>query len=267
MTLVQPPLAFRADWNALPPKSNPGGFSSYDATVCHYTAANKGYAVPESGDHSRCVSQVQSIQRQHQAIANQSDIEYNALACNHGVLFEGRVKGYKGGANGTASSNATMPSICCLLGVGDQPSDKMLNAVAWFHSRVESIAGRLLEMKKHKDIYATSCPGDPMSALIDQRFYRTLIDDGSPVPQPPTPIPPGDDMPTRPDVVQISSEWDGLPVGAVCICSIDFQTYRHVTDEDELNQLRMSYDRLGFAPIDPIPAIPGWWLKQYGKRL
>lgn len=91
----------------------------------------------------------------------------------------------------------------------------------------------------------------------------------SPEPGPgPGPQPPGDDdeMP-RPDVVQINSEWDGLVVGSVCIADPFHQTYRHVTDEDELNQLRMTFDRRGWDPIDPIPSIPGWWLKQYGKRL
>jgi hypothetical protein len=192
MSLTQPPLMYRPDWDALPPKSNPGSFTDLVATVCHYTAANKGYAVPESGDHSKCVAQVQSIQRQHQAISDQSDIEYNALTCNHGYLFEGRVLGYKGGANGTADSNKTMPSICCLLGVDDQPSDAMLNAVAWFHSRVEAQAGHKLEMKKHMEIVSTSCPGVPMSALIDDEFYRDLIDGGT-SPQPPTPPPSQED--------------------------------------------------------------------------
>ena len=85
------------------------------------------------------------------------------------------------------------------------------------------------------------------------------------VPVPPRP--PGDDDMAQPDVVQINSEWDGLGVGSVCIADPYHQTYRHVGDEDELNQLRMSFDRKGWVFPEPIPPIPGWWLKQYGKRL
>lgn len=251
-----PPIEYRETWGALPPKSNPGGFESFEATVCHYTAANKGY--PRS-NHADCQAQVRSIQQQHQGIPEQSDIEYNALVCNHGTVFEGRVLGYKGGANGTAESNRTMPSICALLGVDDKPSDALLSGVAWFHSRVEERAHRSLVMLKHMDIVSTSCPGVPMSEWVDAGGYHSAP---TPEPQPPQ----EDDMPA-PDVVQINSEWDGLVVGSVCICDPFHQTYRHVADEDELNQLRMTFDRRGWRFPDPIPAIPGWWLKQYGHRL
>ena len=262
MTLTKPEICYRSDWNALPPKSNPGGYTALDATVVHYTAANWGYAIPPSGPHSKCVQQVQSIQRQHQNIPDQSDIEYSALTCNHGVLFEGRVLGIKGGANGTAESNKTMPSICCLLGVDDQPSDAMLNAVCWFHKIVEDQAGRKLDMKGHKQIVSTSCPGNPMWGFVYSGVWREMID-GTPEPEPIPPTPGDDDMPA-PDVVQVNEPYAGYPTGAVFICAPDCMEHRWVKDEDELWQLKQTFARRGWVFPDPIPPIPANWMKQYG---
>jgi hypothetical protein len=257
VTWTQPPIEMREDWGALPPKGNPGGFTALNATVCHYTAANYGYAVPQTGDHERCRDQVRSIQRQHQGIPDQSDIEYNALTCNHGVLFQGRASGIKGGANGTADSNKTMPSICCLLGVDDEPSDAMLNAVGWFHANVEAKAGRTLPMKKHMDIYATSCPGKPMSAWVDAEGYRS--DEPTPIPTPD----PGDDMARiGPYLIQATGK-DGTPNGAVYATDGNFMTLRLLATVEELEGYRWWLTSLGVkapelapgAPIEPIDTI------------
>lgn len=183
-----PPIERRADWGALPPKSNPGGYSSLDATVLHYTAASKGYMVKPTEPHSWCHEQMRSIQQQHQAIPEQSDFEYSAAVCGHGVLMEGRIAGVKGGANGSASSNATMPSCCCLAGVGDVPPHQMLFAVSYFHRAVEMRAGRELDMFGHRDLYSTSCPGDLLYDWVLHEGYRYLA------PQPPAPDPQEEDV-------------------------------------------------------------------------
>lgn len=260
--MPQPVIDWRPDWNAMQPKSNPGGFTALDNTVCHYTANNHGYAIEEYEDHSLCRNQVRSIQSYHQSIPEQSDIEYNALACNHGVLFEGRVLGYKGGANGSADSNKRMPSVCVLLGVNDRPSNAMLNAVAYFHWKVEQRAGRQLVMLGHRQVYATSCPGDIMFDYVANEYYRDIIDGTYP------PItPPGDDDMAQPDIVQINEPWGPFPTGAVMICAPDCMTFRWVKSEDELWQLQQTFARRGWVFPNPIPPIPSDWLAQYGELI
>lgn len=263
------PVDTREDWGAKPPKSNPGGFASLDATVCHYTAANKGYMVELHEDHEICRSQVRSIQVQHQNDSSQSDISYNALVCGHGVLFEGRVLGYKGGANGTGDTNLRMPSICALVGVDDIPTDEMLYTIQVFHAAVEQKSGRFLDMMKHKEIVSTSCPGDFLSDWVDTGKFR--LDEPIPEPTPPTPIPtPGEDDMPAPDVVRLSEPYGGQPENAIFICSPDFQTHRHVKDEDEYWQLVQSFNRHGWSlPDNPghVAAIPAAWMKQYGVLL
>jgi hypothetical protein len=159
------PIDYRAAWGAMPPKSNAGGFSSLDATVTHYTGAGHGYMVA-GADHEACRAQVRAIQASHQAIPEQSDIEYCALACAHGYLMEGRIIGRKGGANGTADSNARMPSICALVGVDDVPTSAMLAALEDFYRRVDAHAGRAVPRYGHRNIVATACPGDWLSAWL-----------------------------------------------------------------------------------------------------
>lgn len=171
----------REQWGALPPKYNPGGFTSLEATVGHYTGSGATYMVPSSGDHERCRNQVRAIQRYHQSLDSQSDIEYNFLACNHDVLFQGRPEGMRGGANGTKASNMTMPSCCGLIGVGSTPEEGMLKAFRFFHSRVEAKAGRVLLMNRHKDIKATGCPGDWLSQWIADGGYKIQLPPPDPV--------------------------------------------------------------------------------------
>lgn len=247
-----PEVVSREGWGARPAKSNPGGFTSLDATVCHYTAAAKGYPRTNHGD---CYNQVRSIQNQHLSIPNQSDIEYNHLGCNHGVIFQGRMAGVKGGANGTADSNKTMPSFCVLLGVDDIPSQLLLDALTWWHAQVEGRAGRPLTMWGHQDIVATSCPGDFMYDWVCREQYHPVT---------PTPTPdPGDDMARiGPYLIQATGK-DGTPNGAVYATDGNFMTIRHLKTVEELEGYRWWLTSLGVkapelapgAPIEPIDTI------------
>ena len=243
----------REEWGALPPKSNPGGFDGLAGTVCHYTAAGAGYMVRPDEPHEWCREQVRSIQRQHQGDPDQSDISYSVLACAHGVAFEGRVLGYRGGANGDGWSNRNEPSVCALIGVGDEPPESLLAVLRAFHLAVEQRAGAVLPMVKHSDRTATSCPGPILATWVDVGGYRSA------------PIePPSEDGPMAPDVVQLSSPRGPLPTGAVIIADPHHQTHRWVTSEAELEQLRATFTRRGWVFPNPIPAIPAEWLAQYG---
>lgn len=251
------PVDFREDWGAQPPKGNPGGFVDLVSTVLHYTAANQGYMVGEAGDHTRCHEQVRSIQRQHQGDPSQTDISYNALACSHGRLIEGRVLGYKGGANGTASSNETMPSICCLVGVGDVPTPPMLSAVQEFHARVEAKAAvLLLPMLGHRDLYATSCPGDWLYAWVEAQGYR--------LPTAPNPAPQEDDVAS---VLLAVMEHPGFDPRTQVMYLADgkYMVHRWVQDEQEFVSLQSDFAILGW-PSAPVP-VPHRDLGKFGVLL
>jgi hypothetical protein len=183
-------IDLRPAWNAQPPRSNPGGFTSITGTICHFVGAGRGYVLPESADHERCRAQVRGIQSHAFTIQGMSDIHYNAMVCVHGVVFEGRVTGTRSGANGTAASNATEPAVCVLLGVDDQPTARMLEGVRYFHRLVEQRVGRSLVMRPHQAVVSTSCAGSHMNSWIASGGWRTddpIIPDPPPTPDPPAP--------------------------------------------------------------------------------
>lgn len=152
-------------------------------TKIHY----EGTAV-NNDSHDECVAEVKAIRRSHLAntAENYSDIAYNLLVCLHGYVFEGRGKRKRTGANGNQDLNKAHYAVCALLGdSGDtQPSAEMLDGIRWAISYLRGYgAGR--EIKGHRDGYATSCPGEPLYALVRS---GALEPDSSPEPPKPSPV-------------------------------------------------------------------------------
>lgn len=120
-------------------------------------------------DHGDCVALVKAIRRAHLANVkeNYSDIAYNLLVCRHGYVFEGRGKRKRTGANGDQTLNRAHYAIMGLLGSeGDtSPTPEMIegikDAIAYMRSY-----GAGKEIKGHRDGFATSCPGEPLYALV-----------------------------------------------------------------------------------------------------
>jgi len=120
-------------------------------------------------EHSDCVAEVKAIRLSHLANTkeNYSDIAYNLLVCEHGYVFEGRGKRKRTGANGNQELNREHYAVCALLGdSGDiKPPEAMIegikDAIAYLRSY-----GAGKEIKGHRDGYATSCPGEPLYALV-----------------------------------------------------------------------------------------------------
>jgi hypothetical protein len=104
-----------------------------------------------------------------------TDIAYNALACPHGYVFEGRGPGKRSAANGTNTANNTSAVVCYLGGQGDpfttEGAQAMTDAAAWLGAPI---------LKGHRDWYNTACPGD--------EIYQ-WITTGAPAPGPAPPSP------------------------------------------------------------------------------
>lgn len=152
----------RVAWGARPPKSNPGSLASLDSITVHYTGGSNAPT-----DHTGCAEFMRGIQDSHQAIEEQSDIEYQVTVCPHGSIFEGRVWGYKGGANGTATANQVSASVCALIGLTNgnptQPTDTLLSAVDRACRDIEASYGRPGTVRVGHFVWKpTACPGDPL---------------------------------------------------------------------------------------------------------
>lgn len=142
-------------------------------------------------NHDECWQEWRDIRASH--LANKAegyvDVAYNFAVCQHGYVFEGRGLRKKTGANGNQTLNGDHYAVVGFLGdSGDtQPSAEMVqgfkDVIAYFRAN-----GAGEEIRGHRDGYATSCPGEPLYALVRS---DALEPGGSttPVPSPPAPTP------------------------------------------------------------------------------
>ncbi|MFD0384702.1 peptidoglycan-binding protein [Streptomyces stramineus] len=126
-------------------------------------------------DHSACLREWKAIRVSHLAnkAENYSDVAYNYAACPHGYLLEGRGIGKRTGANGSQTLNKGHYAIIGLLGSEGltKPTDAMLHAI---RDGIELLRqhGAGSEIKGHRDGYATSCPGGPLYAWVQEGAPR-----------------------------------------------------------------------------------------------
>lgn len=127
----------------------------------------EGTSVPVQ-DHSHCKAHWTSVRNSHLANRkeNYSDVAYNFAVCRHGAVLEGRGLGRRTGANGNQTLNANHDAVVVLYGTNDKSvSPEVIDGLKWVirYLREHSTG---LEIKGHRDGYATACPGDPLYALV-----------------------------------------------------------------------------------------------------
>jgi hypothetical protein len=135
-------------------------------------------------DHRNCLDLWRRIRDSHLANTAEGyvDVAYNAAACQHGYVLEGRGPGKRTGANGNRPLNEGHDSVVALIGDSGvtEPTSDLLHglcdAIAWLQEH-----GAGPEVKGHRDGYATSCPGGPLYAWVQGGAQRP----GTPAPQPP----------------------------------------------------------------------------------
>ncbi|WP_176955774.1 N-acetylmuramoyl-L-alanine amidase [Sinosporangium album] len=103
-----------------------------------------------------------------------SDIAYNLLVCEHGIIWEGRGARVMSAANGEGR-NTDHYAVCALLGTCGlvEPTDEILTglrgAIDYLRQR-----GAGDEVLGHRDGYATSCPGEPLYAWVRAGAVRPV---------------------------------------------------------------------------------------------
>lgn len=189
---VPPPRVTRAQlgW----PASAAAAISRKQAGVkIHYLGTPYSF-----GDHAHCAGYVRGLRASHLAnkAENYSDIAYNELVCEHGVRFEGRGYNKRTGANGNATLNATHYAVCALLGSSGstEPTQAQLHGLRDAIEAYRQHGGAGLEIRGHRDGYATSCPGGPLYAWVQAGAPRPATPNPGPGPGPVSTPVPEDDM-------------------------------------------------------------------------
>jgi len=158
-------LITREEWGARP--RGDGAVSPFTPRgVCVHWEGT-GWAWP--WDHSTCDDKVRQIQAYHMDVKGWSDIAYNFLACPHGYVFEGRGLNRRSSANGTWDANTWWYAVQCMWGTaGGSAPLALLTAArdAIDYCRAEGGAGT--ELRGHRDLHSTDCPGDQLYAWAHQ---------------------------------------------------------------------------------------------------
>lgn len=100
-------------------------------------------------------------------------IAYQVLVCNsHGFVTEGRGRARQNGANGVPQGpynpNLEYGSILALVGVGEKPSDALLNGVLEARGYLHS--GKTLKTHNQVRPEATACPGPDLTHWIEHGY-------------------------------------------------------------------------------------------------
>ena len=159
------PMKFvpRSEWGAKNPTGRTSAPGMTRGVGVHWLGPGSSRS-----DHSQCAGQVREIQAFHMGPQRGWAAEaYNAFACRHGYVFEGRGPKVRNAANGGGTragvdANAGWASVCYLEGT-DGPGltpegqDAINDAAEWLGVATGEWLG-------HRDFLSTECPGD--------RIYR-----------------------------------------------------------------------------------------------
>lgn len=129
----------------------------------HYTGAP---SINVSED--RVAAFIKNMERQDFANTSQgySAIKYNFFVDKFGRIWEGRGFDYRNAADG-GGANGNSISVQVMVGVHDnRPTDQMVFALQSMYQHAVRRYGRLLQVRGHKDVRATSCPGVELERLV-----------------------------------------------------------------------------------------------------
>lgn len=123
-------------------------------------------------DHSRCLALLKAVQADHMDNRRWVDLGYTAAVCPHQEVLVGRGPHVLPAANGEGL-NAQHYAVVAMLGdsglnIAPAPMlHGLVDAIDWLRSE-----GAGNQVKRHRDGYATTCPGPFLSAWVKAGAHR-----------------------------------------------------------------------------------------------
>src|SRR5690606_8996743 len=203
----QPPggvvnIISRKSWGARAPRSRSTvSWSQRREFIVHYS-------------YGPTTQSVRSIQDFHMDSNRWSDIGYNFLVDTAGRIYEGRgwlVQGSHAPGHNTSGIGV------CMIGRDGDSTAAAKKAIRWLYDEAVRLAGRNLAKLGHRDVYATSCPGNELYAWVRAGMPADTEED---------------DMPSPKDLW----EWDGIPAPRTASTYDKNPTWKaasHLTDINE----------------------------------
>lgn len=141
----------RAEWGARKPKSrSTTTWAARREFIVHYS----------EGPTSQTVRQIQNF---HMDSRGWSDVGYNFLVDVKGRIYEGRgwlVQGSHAPGHNTSGIGV------CMIGRDGDATDAAKRSIRWLYDEAVRRKGGTLKALGHRDVYATSCPGNELHAWV-----------------------------------------------------------------------------------------------------
>ena len=150
------PYVTRGQWAARSPSGtiNKASCSQRNAFITHYSAGPPDQSV-------------RAIQNYHMDSNGWPDIGYNWLVDRNGTIYEGRLYNYD--AIGThAANNNTRAVGCCFIGRDGDVTSAAKSAIRAVYDEACRRCVKSLQMLGHRDVNATSCPGDNLWTWVHE---------------------------------------------------------------------------------------------------
>ena len=140
-------------------------FDEWDlkGVVYHYTG------VPGSMANSNFTTVMRQVQKNDMDTKHYSDIMYNMGVNPFGqeiAALRGLVN--KGAANGNSTTNGEYLSILVFIGTTDTATDLLMEGCVQARELVLARWPKATEIKGHRDMRSTSCPGDSLYGRLDE---------------------------------------------------------------------------------------------------
>lgn len=151
MTTIRP----RSSWGAEPPRRR-SPVKSVNYFVVHYDGGG-------DLDPAKSPQILRNFQTYHMS-KGWSDIGYNFLVDQNGVIWEGRGWGIKGSHAG-ASANPHSVGVQAMIGASQRPSEALKGSLRWLYAETRRRYGNV-SPSCHSAWMSTSCPGEHLRSWI-----------------------------------------------------------------------------------------------------
>jgi hypothetical protein len=155
---------------------------------------------------SSIAARLESYRKMHTApgglgtVDGASDIAYQTAIDQEGRVWPLRGATAKSGANGSGTTNALWGAVLLLLGPGEDPSRRLVQAVQDYRAEVWlRHFPRATRVVGHRDLHGTTCPGPEVYDLVKSGAFARL----PPLPPRP-PAPPAKTPAKEPSVAELT---------------------------------------------------------------
>jgi hypothetical protein len=153
----------RKSWNARRPRDTTRqNDSQIKELFLHYPASPHDLGhIDRDQEQDAYMRQIQDF---HMDVRGWSDFAYNFAVFQDGRVYRGRGRNVVPAAQ--FGHNTGTIAVLCVVGNDEKPTQRMVEALRDLKNLMDRRVGRDLWVRAHGDVFATSCPGPHLRAIV-----------------------------------------------------------------------------------------------------